>query len=315
MKEQFSFPRSFLAVFALASACPAASWAQTGQAAPPAAPDSGASPEAQRLFDEGVAATDRGDFAAGLRAFEAAYALSPLPNTLYNIGMCRMAVQDHAAAANAFLEYVAASGGRLGAEEQAEIDRLLAELTPKIGRLAIDAGASGAAVSIDGAALATALLGSWVAVEPGRHTVAAEKEGFDPASTVVDVAAGETADVRLVLVARLVPPPPATPGAEPLSPWFWASVAIGGAAAVGMAVTGGLALKYGDDYEATGYTDAGLYDTALALRTTTDVLLGVALAGAVAAIVIVLVPGEEETEASSTEVGAGLLPGGLAVWW
>jgi hypothetical protein len=297
---------------------PAAGWAQPAQAGNP---PSGEGPEcrtpnAECLFAAGLAATDRGDFAAGLRAFEAAYALNASPDTLYNIGMSRMALEDWVGAANAFRDYVAARGGRLAPDEQAEFDRLLAELAPRIGRLAIEAGQDGAVVSIDGAAAGTTPLGAWVAVTLGRHTVAAEKEGFDAASSVVEVGAGELLDVPLVLVARVQPPESQTPSPEPFSPWFWTSVAVGGAAAIGMAVIGGLALKYRDDYAATDYTDVGLHDTAADLGLATDVLLGVALAGAVAALIIGLWPAdEEEAEGAAGDVALSVLPGGVALWW
>jgi tetratricopeptide (TPR) repeat protein len=276
---------------------------QAGDSSPTEAPEC-QPPDAECLFAQGVAATDRGDFAAGLRAFEAAYALNPLPDTLYNIGMCRMALEDGVGAANAFRDYVAARGGRLTAEEQAELDGVLAELTPRIGRLAVRAGQDGAVVTIDGAAAGVTPLAAWVAVAPGRHTVAAQKDGFEPASSVVDVAAGQLLDVPLVLVAR----------AEGPDPWFWTSVGVGGAATVGMAITGGLALKYRDDYAERQWADRDLHDTAADLAVATDVLLGVALAGAAAALIIGLWP-EEEASGAGADVGLAVVPGGVAVLW
>ena len=91
-------------------------------------------------------------------------------------------------------------------------------------------------------------------------------------------------------------------------------VAVTSATAVGMAVTGGLTLKYNEDFDASGHTDAGLRDSAFALRTTTDVLLGVALAAAVAATVLAFVPGEGEAEADGAS-GIAVGPVGLVAWW
>jgi tetratricopeptide (TPR) repeat protein len=202
-------------VILLGAMVPAVGWAQ--------APAAETVAQAQQLFDQGVAATDRGDFAAGLAAFAAAYALNPLADTLYNVAMCRMALEDWAGAVNDFRDYVAARGGRLAPDEQAEFDRLQAELLPRIGRLAIDVGQPGAAVSIDGTPAGVAPLPAWVAITPGRHTVTAEKEGFQPASSVVEVAPGQLLDVPLLLVALAMPPGPTTNNQEPtprLSPWF-----------------------------------------------------------------------------------------------
>jgi hypothetical protein len=115
---------------------------------------------------------------------------------------------------------------------------------------------------------------------------------------------------------------PAPPGAEEgsggMGPWFWVCTGLAGAATVTLAVTGGLTLKYKDDYMAGGGTDRGLYDTAFALRTTTDVFLGVALAAAAAAVLVLVLDGSEEpTEEGGADAPptALLAPAGLLVWW
>jgi hypothetical protein len=280
---------------------------------------------AEQLYDEGVAATDRGDFAGAISSFQASYAINPLPDVLYNVGMCHKALGELPAALNAFRDYVAGMGGNLSAEEQAEFDGLLAELAPQVGRLEIQGPPSGAAISVDGVAMGTAPLAAWVAVSPGTHRVEATHAGYSPFESEVEVAAGQTLAVSAPLVA-LAGTPPIGPGpvvpVEPdddeggLSPWFWACVGVAGASALTMAITGGLTLKYNDDFDAGGRTDAGLRDTAIALRTTTDVFLGIGLAAVVAGTVLFFVlPGEESED--DEDVGVAVAPalGGLVVAW
>ncbi len=137
------------------------------------------------------------------------------------------------------------------------------------------------------------------------------------------MAAGNTVTTRAALVAaaRPVPEAPALVDggeeeSEGLGPWFWASVGVTGAAVAAMAVTGGLTLKYNDDFNAGGHRDADLRDTTLALRTATDVLLGLAVAGAVAGTVLFFVGGaDEEAGGESSARSVGLLPSGLIVVW
>jgi hypothetical protein len=279
---------------------------------------------AEQLYDEGVAATDRGDFAGAITSFQAAYAINPLPDVLYNVGMCHKALGQLPDALNAFRDYVAGMGGNLSADEQAEFDGLLAELVPQVGRLEIQGPPLGAAVSIDGVAVGTAPLAAWVAVSPGSHRVEATRAGYSPFSSEIEVAAGQTLAVNAPLVA-LAGTPPIGPGpvipVEPdddeggLSPWFWACVGVAGASALTMAITGGLTLKYNSDYDAGGRTDADLRDTTIALRTTTDVFLGIGLAAVVAGTVLFFVRPGEESEDEEEGVAVAPALGGLVVAW
>jgi tetratricopeptide (TPR) repeat protein len=280
--------------------------------------------DAERLYYEGVSAVEEGDYRAALRAFRASYDLHPAADALYNVGICLQALDDAPGAANAFREYLDRFGGGLSEQDRAEIDSYLADLLPQVGRLAIRSPESGAAVAIDGTEIGSTPLGEWFAVDAGRHAVVVTKDGFSPVSTVVRVGAGEVVLVDAALASRVAggpSPMPAPPGAEEgsggMGPWFWVCTGLAGAATVTLAVTGGLTLKYKDDYMAGGGTDRGLYDTAFALRTTTDVFLGVALAAAAAAVLVLVLDGSEEP---AEEGGAGaptalLAPSGLLVWW
>ena len=97
-------------------------------------------------------------------------------------------------------------------------------------------------------------------------------------------------------------------------PLFWTCVGVAGASALTMAITGGLTLKYNDDFDAGGRTDADLRDTALTLRTTTDVFLGIGLAAVVAGTVLFFVlPGDDSVE--ERPAGVAVLPSGVMMWW
>jgi hypothetical protein len=284
-------------------------------AAQTAAPSAAAVAEAERLFNDAVAASERGDFAAALTSFQASYQANPLPDVLYNIGMCHKALGDLPAALNTFRDYVAAMGGNLTPDERAEFDALLAELAPQVGRLDIQGPPPGTSVSIDDVAVGTTPLGVWVAVSPGAHRVAAARPGYSPFSSEIEVAAGQTLAVNAPLVALSGQDPDTSADEGGMSPWFWACVGVAGASALTMAITGGLTLKYNDDFDAGGRTDADLRDTAIALRTTTDVFLGIGLAAVVAGTVLFFVlPGEESEDEGG---GVAVVPalGGLAVSW
>ena len=209
--------------------------------------------EAARLFDEGVAATERGDFAAALDAFRASYAANPLPDVAYNIGQCQMALGQLTDAANTFRDYVAIVGDQMSEEERAEFDALLVALVPQIGRIAFEVSPPAARVTVDGVAVAPGAIAGWLAVVPGPHTIVASLDGFGPATARLDVAAGNLATASLVLAPIEAPTaPPEEPEADQgiSSTWFW--VTAGTAAALGLAgvVTGGLELADEDSFTA-----------------------------------------------------------------
>jgi hypothetical protein len=87
---------------------------------------------------------------------------------------------------------------------------------------------------------------------------------------------------------------------------------VAGASAIAAAATGGAMLVEREDYLDGGRRDADLYDTAVALRTATDVLAGVALAAAVAALIGWLTAPEED-DPSATETSAAVR-GALVSW-
>jgi tetratricopeptide (TPR) repeat protein len=291
----------------VAAACLVAAWCVPGTAV---AQDSA---EAERLFNEGLVAAENGDYQGAVRAFEASYDLNPVPEVLYNIAACRRELGDAPGAANALRDFAAGLGSSITPEQAADLETQLGELIPQIGRIALDVGERGATVRIDGVDVGTTPLGPWIALLPGRHQVEVLKDGFQSASMAVDAPPGETTTVAVALVAEGSTAPPGDGG---ISPWFWVTAGLTGASAIAMAVTGGITLKYKDEYLDGDHTDQGLYDDIVVLRTTTDVLLGVTLAGAAAATLIYfLAGGEESPPEADSGAGAALLPTGLAVWW
>ncbi|MBN1770712.1 MAG: hypothetical protein JXB32_05590 [Deltaproteobacteria bacterium] len=297
------------------------------------------------MFDEAVAVSEQGDFRSALRLFRASYDLVPVPDALYNIGMCQKALGELPGAANTLRDYVAIVGDRMSEEERLEFDALLAEIAPQIGRVIFVVGEPGVTIAVDGIVAGVTPFPTWVAVAPGAHSIIASKVGFAPATITIDVVGGAVMPVALALGAREVvhvevpaeaqPVPPAPPPAEcpepasdppaasssDLGPWFWTTVAIAGTSAVGMAITGGLTLKYNEDFRASGFIDADARDTTLELRTVTDVLLGVTLAAVVAGALVFLLSGEpdedagEEPGTGESPVAVAILPHGLAIAW
>lgn len=261
-----------------------------------AQPSDAAVAEAERLFDQAVGATERGDFAAALRDFQASYAQNPIPDVLYNIGMCHKALGQLPEAANVFRDYVAIAGDQMSPEERAEFDALLLELVPQIGRISFEVNEPGATVVVDGVEVGAGALGAWFAVAPGSHTVVAEREGFSATTSIVEVPAGGTVVAQLVLAPLQDTSVPIE--GEGISPtWFWVAVGTAGALAIGGAITGGLELAAEDDFNGaadrcnagndTACTEArSIYSDIETDANATTALLAIAGAAAVTALTL-----------------------------
>lgn len=164
--------------------------------------------------------------------------------------------------------------------------------------------------------------------------------GRQPARAEVAVGAGERVRVALELPELVVedepepdipaddapsttPTTPTTPPtlAAPIAPdtdvgWpFWLAVGLGSAAVVGAAITGSLALSSEAEFEDGGARDAELRNTAVTLAGVTDGLIGMAVAGAVAAVVLWFAGDREEEAEGDPVVGWPRMPGVLSVRW
>jgi hypothetical protein len=298
-------------------------------------------------FDEGLRALQEERFADALAAFETSYRLDPVPVVLYNIGMCQRELGDPAAARTALLRYAAAPGEGDPPDLREQAERTIREIDALLASLTVNVEPSGATVLIDAIDVGTAPLAEPLRLNPGRHVVDARADGFDPGTVEVDLSAGESATVTMRLAPAAPPtpvgpppvpveppplpvePPPAVGSATPPAPpapvgggawtpsgWFWAAAGVASAATLAAVVTGSLALDFWSDYEDGGARDAGLRDSILDLRLSTDVLIGFAAAGAAAGLILFLVEeGGEAPEEAAPPAAVAVGPGGLEVVW
>jgi hypothetical protein len=101
-----------------------------------------------------------------------------------------------------------------------------------------DAPVEHAEVSVDGTSVGVTPVET-VFLDPGQHTLAAERPGVGAGSRVVDAQAGASMDVEVVL-QRQADPPPGGPGPAARRP-LWPTLVTGGAAILAVGVGAGLA--------------------------------------------------------------------------
>ncbi|MBN1771156.1 MAG: hypothetical protein JXB32_07850 [Deltaproteobacteria bacterium] len=234
-----------LLVLLAAALCAPPAAAQTDGSSADAAEDPLA--EAGRRFDQGVAFYNAGRYGAALAEFLRAYEISGEWTVLYNLGQVSAALGRAADAYVYFQRYLTDGGGEVGALRRSEVRDSMAELEPRIARIAVEVDVDGVEILVDGRSCGTAPLSEPVVVEPGSHVVEVRGEliaGGRERREII-LASGLTETVR---VASATPPPPPPPppggGAEDDDPvwkswWLWTIV---GAVVVGGAVTAGVLL-------------------------------------------------------------------------
>jgi PEGA domain-containing protein len=243
--------RALALSFAFALAVPAEALAQQPPK-PPAGVD-----EAREHYDRGLQLYRDGAFDGAITEFQRAYELAPSFKLFYFIGLTHRQLNDFASALRAFEQYVKDGGREVPAKRRAEVEREIAQLRKRVGRLEVVANEAGAAVLVDDRVVGTSPLEAPVVVNVGQHKVVAVKEGRQSPPATVAVAGDESTHVDLQVpppavvqvpvtvseengVRKLTPVPNAPPPERHVP---WVAWGITGALAVGAGVTGVLALS------------------------------------------------------------------------
>lgn len=191
--------------------------------------------KAQDLLTEGNALAREGDFGAALTKFRTAHELYPSPKLLLNIGTSLRHTGRYAEAAETYEIYLAHPEAEPARTD--EVRGLIDELDQLVGRLEVTVSDSDARVSLDGHTLRR--LGRELRVDPGRHTLVAEKAGREPTVRHFTVAPKQLARVDLIIAEPGEPPPEPTPVRAIVG---YGVAGLGGAAMIVGGIIGAVAL-------------------------------------------------------------------------
>ncbi|HEY6558122.1 MAG TPA: PEGA domain-containing protein [Polyangiaceae bacterium] len=233
-----------------------------------AAPLHAADPEveARERFDRAVKMYDEGNYDAALVEFQRAAALRPSFKLFYNMGQVRVALNDPAAALEAYRQYLAQGSDKVPAARRAQVQEEMKRLEQRVARLSVETDVPGAEVAIDDVSIGKTPLPAPVLVNSGSRRVQVRHPNYLPQSRVLSLAGGvqERATFRLAEAAPSAAPVPAaspasrsdgTPATPPVtlenrgSSAVWIGWVVSGALAAGAAVTGVMALSENSDLE------------------------------------------------------------------
>jgi tetratricopeptide (TPR) repeat protein len=202
-----------------------------------AAPPTTAQAEAEAQFRKGRAAMDKGDYAAALELLKWSHAAEPGRGKLLNIAICEAKLGMVATALSHFRE--------LAPQFPADDDRtpIIAEYIQKLKArlptltIAVPAGApAGLQVTLDGAAVETAMLGTNMPLDPGKHTVEATLPGGQTKQYDVDLAESERKTVSVELGSSSPTPPAEEPTPVERRRSIVPTLLLGGAGVAGLGV-------------------------------------------------------------------------------
>lgn len=302
-------------------------------------------PAARAAFKEGVALLrdrDGARYAEAYEKFQQAYAESPSPKILGNLGLCAMKLERDGEAIDAYERYLGEVGAVNKREHRQIVDDLvglkagstLVELVVEPeGAVVTDERlpAGGAPVineyHADGGRLETRL-------RQGRHRIRVEAEGYETATWSFELKKAEPIEHRIELVSLAAPepepPPPAPPdetGDDEGFPSVGFIVAASATGVLGIAtgVVGGLALANKSSFDeavAAGDTAeaASLRDKGQTLNGATDgLLVATGVAAAVTIVFLVLdLTVEDDDDPAQASLGVAPVAGptdvGAALW-
>lgn len=168
--------------------------------------------DAGTLVKEGVALRRKGDDAAALQRFEAAYQLDRNLRALAQIALAELALGRWPAAYEHLTEVLASSGDPWVEKNRATLTGALKRVGEHVGTLEVLGGFAGAEVRINGLTRGTLPLGAPLAVAAGSVSIEVAAPGYLSIQRTAFIRAGQTTRESFDPLARVSsdqPPPPA----------------------------------------------------------------------------------------------------------
>lgn len=200
-------------------------------------------PDAATLFARAREHMRDGRWAVARDELAAACQQNCSPAAAYNLALAERALGHIRASLTALERYEASLREHPSADGQTRASALRRELDASLARVEFVCQPATATIAVDGVAVASS--SAPLALDPGTHTVRAEAVGYEAATQVVSLSAGETRRVELALraipvtvpivpvtqrttvVRGTVRPPPPPPRRGLPVPWIVGGIAGG----------------------------------------------------------------------------------------
>ncbi|MCP4600126.1 MAG: tetratricopeptide repeat protein [Proteobacteria bacterium] len=283
--------------------------------------------DARSQYQRGKELFQEGKYTEAAIAFQRAYELRPSFKLLYNIGQVENENGEYARALDAYTRYLEEGDGEIAADRKAIVDKEIARLKSLVGTIKVVGADDGAVLMVDGQRFAEAPFDKPVMVKLGEREVVVKSSGQELFTEILRVAGGKELVVE-VEVATTPDPAAHQPESQPapsrvtdtadssrgLKTGGIIALALGGAAAIGAGITGGLALSKKNKLEDTcpaneegnnicPPTQSKQLESARGMATVSTIMTVVAGVG-ITTGVILLVVGVKKSEKSPVRVSA-----------
>lgn len=178
---------------------------------------------ARRLFDEGKAAEDAGEFQLAAEKFQRAASIKDTPGIRFHLARCQ---EEQGAFVEALLEYDRARELLASGMKAADVEKLLPSAREraqaKVAHLTIKLPprVNNSTVELDGKAISASVLGVAMPVNPGKHRIRASAGGYSDSTYELALGSGQAVqlEVELSAVPKPGPPTPTATSAGARSP-------------------------------------------------------------------------------------------------
>jgi hypothetical protein len=146
---------------------------------------------------------NNGDFRGAIAKYQQAYDLSKDARLLFDMALAEKNLRAYARMQRLLERYEHEAAATISADDRASVDAALAAIKNLVGVVTITTNVPGASIAIDDDPVGTTPLAEPVAVDLGRHTVTARKEGYETASLTMNVVGGARTTQALTLAAQV----------------------------------------------------------------------------------------------------------------
>jgi hypothetical protein len=291
---------------------------------------------ARELFEEGLKLEDKGDWSGALERFRKVAAVKTTPQVRFHIALC---LENTGKLVDALVEFERAKSDA-SADSSAQIvatnaQKHVVDLKERIPRVVVKvpAGVEGVAVTIDGTSIASALIGTAIPVDPGKHQIVVTATGRSNFTKDFEVAERAKPTTIEVTFAGVAPPPkddgtpppkeePATPEPTDAShgpgalPWVFGGIGVAALAGGGVfylmrqSTISDLEAACGPDKTQCPEDKRSTYDKGKTYTTVGNILLGVGVVGVATAVVILVASPSGSSDKKASNKPSVALGGG-----